>query len=58
MQTYALVLRLSAGVCLLVGALHLVLGVGADVLLGARLAAEAVAAPTLVRRVTHAANER
>ena len=47
MQTFALVLRLTAPVFLMVGALHLVLGVGADVLLGAKLAAEAVADPAL-----------
>jgi len=47
MQTLALVLRLSAPIFLLVGALHLALGVGADVLLGAKLAAEAVADPAL-----------
>ena len=47
MQTFALVLRLSAPGFLLVGALHLALGVGADVLLGAKLAAEAVADPAL-----------
>lgn len=47
MQTFALILRLSAVVFLLVGALHLVLGVEADVLLGARLAADAIADPTL-----------
>ncbi len=34
------------------------LGVGTDVLLGARLAAEAVAEPTLGRRVARAAVER
>jgi len=39
----ALFLKISAPVFLLVGALHLVLGVGADVLLGARLPAEALA---------------
>ncbi len=47
MQTFALVLRLSAPVFLLVGALHLALGVGADVLLGAKLTAGAVADPAL-----------
>ena len=58
MQSFALVLRLAAPVFLMVGALHLALGVEADVLLGATLTAEAVADTTLVRRVTHAANER
>ncbi len=47
MQALALVLRLSAPVFLLVGALHLVLGTGADVLLGAKLAADTVADPAL-----------
>lgn len=47
MQTFTLALRLLAPVFLLVGALHLALGVGADILLGAKLAAEAVADPTL-----------
>lgn len=47
MQTISLILKLAAPVFLLVGALHLVLGVGADVLLGANLAAEAVTDPAL-----------
>lgn len=47
MQTFTLALRLLAPVFLLVGVLHLALGVGADILLGAKLAAEAVADPTL-----------
>lgn len=40
---FALFLKAAAPVFLLVGALHLVLGVGADVLLGAKLPAEALA---------------
>jgi Domain of unknown function (DUF4345) len=47
MQTFALFLRLSAPVFFVVGALHLTLGVGADVLLGAKLSAEAVVDPAL-----------
>jgi len=41
MRTLALVLRLLAPVFFIAGALHLVLGLGADVLLGAKLPAEA-----------------
>jgi hypothetical protein len=40
-------LKLVAPVFVLVGALHLVLGVGADALLGARLPAEAFTDPAL-----------
>ena len=47
MQIFAFFLRLSAPVFLIVGAIHLVLGVGADVLLGAKLTAEAVTDPGL-----------
>lgn len=47
MKTFALALRLCAPVFFLVGALHLALGVGADVLLGAKLTAEAIADPAL-----------
>jgi hypothetical protein len=47
MQTLALVLRLSAPVFFIVGALHLTLGLGADVLLGAKLPAEVIADPVL-----------
>ncbi len=43
MRAFKLVLRLAAPIFLIVGALHLVLGVGADVLLGAHLPAEALA---------------
>lgn len=43
MHLFALFLKAAAPVFLLVGALHLVLGVGADVLLGAKLPAEALA---------------
>jgi hypothetical protein len=39
----ALFLKIAAPIFVLVGALHLVLGVGADVLLGAKLPAEALA---------------
>lgn len=47
MRTFALILRLAAAVFFVVGALHLVLGLEADVLLGAKLSAETVADPTL-----------
>ena len=47
MSTLALVLRLGAPVFIFVGALHLVYGLGADVLLGANLPAEAVSDPVL-----------
>lgn len=47
MQKFSLFLKLSAPVFFLVGALHLILGVGADVLLGAKLSAEAIADPAL-----------
>jgi hypothetical protein len=39
----ALFLKIAAPIFVLIGALHLVLGVGADVLLGAKLPAEALA---------------
>jgi hypothetical protein len=42
MNMFALFLKIASPVFVLVGALHLVLGVGADVLLGARLPAEAL----------------
>jgi hypothetical protein len=42
MRTFILVLKLAAPIFFLVGALHLVLGAGADVLLGAKLPAEAL----------------
>lgn len=47
MRKFALVLKLLAPVLIVVGALHLVLGVEADVLLGAKLSAEAIADPAL-----------
>lgn len=47
MRTLALVLRFFALVIFLVGALHLALGVGADVLLGAKVPAAAASDPTL-----------
>lgn len=43
MHALALLLKIAAPVFVLVGAVHLVLGAGADVLLGARLPAEALA---------------
>jgi hypothetical protein len=43
MRIFALVLKLIAPVFLLVGALHLIFGVEAEVLLGAKLPAEALA---------------
>lgn len=43
MHAFALFLKVAAPVFVLVGALHLALGVGADVLLGAKLPAEALA---------------
>lgn len=47
MTALARVLKLCAPVFLLVGLLHLALGLQADVLLGARLSADAFADPTL-----------
>jgi hypothetical protein len=47
MRTFTLFLKLVSPVFFLVGALHLALGVQADVLLGARLAADVVADPAL-----------
>ena len=47
MKSLELVLRLGAPIFLLVGLLHLSLGVGAEVLLGANLPAAALAAPAL-----------
>ena len=46
-RTFALVLRLLAFIVFLVGALHLVLGVRAEVLLGAKVSAAVIADPTL-----------
>ena len=46
-RTFALVLRLLALTVFLVGALHLALGVRADVLLGAKAPAATIADPTL-----------
>jgi hypothetical protein len=43
MHMLALFLKIAAPLFVLVGALHLVLGAGADVLLGAKLPAEALA---------------
>src|SRR5829696_95213 len=45
--TFALILRLLALTVFLVGALHLALGVRADVLLGAKAPAATIADPTL-----------
>ena len=42
MQIFTLLLRFTAPVFLLVGALHLALGVGADVMLGAKLPSAAL----------------
>ena len=47
MKTLELVLKLCAPVFLLVGVLHLAIGVEADVLLGAKLPAAALADPAL-----------
>ena len=47
MRSLALVLKLLAPVFFIVGALHLVLGLGADALLGARISAEAMTDPAL-----------
>jgi Domain of unknown function (DUF4345) len=47
MRTFLLVLRVFVPVLLLVAGLHLVLGVNAEVLLGAKLPAEVVSEPTL-----------
>jgi len=47
MQGFALALKFSAPVFFIVGALHLALGVGADVLLGATLPSEALSDPAL-----------
>ena len=47
MNSLALLLKFSAPVFILVGALHLALGAGADVLLGAQLSADALADATL-----------
>ena len=47
MRTFTLVLKLAAPVFFIAGALHLALGAGADVLLGAKLSAEALADPAL-----------
>jgi hypothetical protein len=47
MRLFALVLRFFALVTFLFGALHLVLGMGADVLLGAKVPAAVISDPTL-----------
>jgi Domain of unknown function (DUF4345) len=47
MRALAIALKLAAPVFFVVGLLHLTLGVGADVLLGARLSAEAITDPAL-----------
>jgi hypothetical protein len=47
MLSLVVVLRLLAPVFFIVGALHLVLGLGADALLGARVSAEAMTDPAL-----------
>ncbi|MCR9062133.1 MAG: DUF4345 domain-containing protein [Rhodobacteraceae bacterium] len=47
MAWYSNLLKLAAPIFVLVGALHLVLGLGADVLLGAKLSQEAMTDPVL-----------
>ncbi|RIK56927.1 MAG: hypothetical protein DCC57_02575 [Chloroflexi bacterium] len=47
MHKLAVVLKLAVPLFFVVGALHLTLGVGADVLLGAKLPPEAIADPAL-----------
>ena len=47
MRSMVLVLRLLAPVFFIVGALHLVLGLGADALLGAKVSTEAMTDPAL-----------
>ena len=47
MRPLAIVLKLVAPLLLIVGALHLVLGLRADALLGARISAEVIADPAL-----------
>jgi hypothetical protein len=47
MRAFVLFLRLVAPVFLAVGALHLVLGLGADALLGAKVSPDALADPAL-----------
>jgi hypothetical protein len=47
MRSLALVLKLLAPVFFIVGALHLVLGLGADVLLGAKVSAQTMTDPAL-----------
>ena len=47
MRSLALVLKLLAPVFFIVGALHLVLGLGADALLGAKVSTEAMTDPAL-----------
>ena len=47
MKAYTLILKVTAPVFFLVGLLHLILGVGADVMLGAKLPIEAIRDPVL-----------
>jgi hypothetical protein len=47
MHAMIVVLKIAAPIFFIVGALHLTLGVGADVLLGAKLSADAIADPAL-----------
>lgn len=47
MRTIVVTLRIVAPVFFIVGAMHLALGVGADVLLGAKLSVDAIADPAL-----------
>jgi Domain of unknown function (DUF4345) len=44
---FALVLKMLAPICIAVGAVHLVFGLRADAMLGARIAAESMLEPTL-----------
>ncbi|MGO9948693.1 MAG: DUF4345 domain-containing protein [Steroidobacteraceae bacterium] len=47
MRAYSIVLRVLAPLFMLVGAVHLFLGLGADSLLGARISAQVLADPAL-----------
>ena len=47
MKAYTLILKVTAPMFLFVGVLHLIFGVGADVMLGAKLPVEAIQDPVL-----------
>lgn len=47
MKSFSLILKLIAPVFVLVGALHLVMGLGADVMLGANLSPDSISDPAL-----------